>query len=534
MKRGTVDRVGDKLRARVRGSGGPAARLRTVPDVVWDQGAAWFPLHAGPALLQALGVTEITWSSAALDAAQQDAPPPAHRSDDFTPSGLNQAVSQLITRAFPAPVWVTGQLDGWSKGHRNYFDLIERKEGLAKARAKLSARIQDRHREVLEATAQEAGFSLQDGVEVRLQGRVELYVPGGSYQFNVTAVDVAFTLAKMAQTRASVLAGLRGQGLADRNLALPMPTVPLRVGVISAQRSDALADVLSTLRASGLGFRVVFHHSTMQGQNLQENMLRALRWFYANAHLIDVLCIVRGGGSRSDLAQFDTLPIGTGVCHQLVPVLVGIGHETDKCLLDDVARSLRTPTAVAMALVAQVRDYLDTLAAAGRRIAAATRTRTSAARAATEASGGRLGRAVRRGIREDRQRLARSAESLQRAARANLEHRRLALRRGATRLQAGVRAQRRTAALRIDAFSPRLRRACATLQRGQTAHLATLEARRAAADPTRVLRRGYAIVRGDDGLVRGPADAPPGAHLRIQLGEGTLRATSDGADDDEP
>jgi exodeoxyribonuclease VII large subunit len=539
MKRGTVERVGEKLRARVRGSGGPAARLRNVPDAVWDGGAAWFPLSAGPELMRALGVAEITWSPAALDAAQLDAPAfqgprEARDRDTFTPSSLNQAVGRLITEAFPAPVWVTGQLDGWSKGHRNYFDLIERKEGLAKARAKLSARIQNRHREVLEATAAEAGFALQDGLEVRLKGRVELYVPGGSYQFNVTEVDVAFTLAKFTQTRETVLATLRGQGLAQRNLALPLPPVPLRIGLISARGSDALEDVLSTLRASGYAFEVVFHHSTMQGQRLQEDIVTALRWFYSNAHRVDVLCIARGGGSRSDLAQFDTVGIGRGVCHQKIPVLVGIGHETDKCVLDDIARSMRTPTAVATALVAQVRDFLEGLAGHGRRIAGATRTRAMTANTAANAAGGRLARAVRRQVREEGRRVERVGRGLHRATYMDLGRRRSTLTASATRLQAGVRGQRRAAALRLDGFSPRLRRACAALARGEHRKTEALEARRAAADPDRILRRGYAIVRGDDGLVQAPTDAPQGTALRIRLAAGTLRATSHGANDDEP
>lgn len=547
MKRGSVELVGDRLRVRVRGGGGLAARLRTVPDAVWDGGAAYFPTPQAQALLEALGAIQVTWSADALALATPPREAPqrgqlrdkpttrqaAATGDDFTPTSLNQAVGRLLTQAFPGPVWVTGQLDGWSKGHPNYFDLIERTEGLAKARAKLSARIRHRERELLESTAAEAGFELQDGLEVRLRGRVEIYVPGGSYQFTVTDVDVAFTLAKFRETRETVLAKLRGMGLAGRNLELPVPAVPLRIGIISATGSDALEDVLSTLRASGLGFQIQFHHSTMQGQNLERDILPALRFFYRHHAEIDALCLVRGGGSRSDLAQFDNLAIARGVCHQRVPVFVGIGHEMDKCVLDDVARSFRTPTAAASALVAQVREFLATMEKTGRRLATATRGRTAGAHASVEVAHGRLRRATTQAFRLPADRLDLLSRAIARGARRDVSHRRASLAGMASRLELGVRSHRREATHKLATVGPRLRRAVDAQLRAQTARVDTLEARRSAADPARVLRRGYAIVRGPDGLVQTADAAPHGTALRIQLREGTLRATSDGTDDDD-
>jgi exodeoxyribonuclease VII large subunit len=438
----------------------------------------------------------------------------------------------MLTEAFPAPVWVTGQLDGWAKGHELFFDLIDRAEGIPVARAKIRALIPREHRSELLRAAETAGLALRDGLQVRLQGTVGLWVKGGSYQFTVTAVDANYTLAQLQENRARVLASLRTEGIEARNLALPLPTVPLRVGVISAQGSDALHDLLATLRGSGFGFRVLFHHARVQGQDLQTSMVEALRWFYRHHAELDVLCIVRGGGSRSDLAQFDSLAIARGVCHQKVPVMVGIGHESDMCVLDDVARSCRTPTAVGTALVDQVGTFLAQMGDSARRLAATTRHRTDAAHLRNDFASRRLRSAADRLTRGAQLQLEALSHALGHTASSRLRDTHVRLRRSAQRLSVAATGHLRAERRALHPLPPRLRRAALTAVRGAEGRLEILEARHRAADPAQVLKRGFAIVRAGDSVLTAPAQAPPGTPLCIELSQGTLLGVSHGEADE--
>ena len=298
--------------------------------------------------------------------------------------------------------------------------------------------------------------------------------------------------------------------------------------MISAANSDALEDVLATLRGSGLGFKVVFHPARVQGEHLQSSMVAALRWFYRNAEQVDVVCIVRGGGSRSDLAQFDALSIARGVCHQRVPVLIGIGHKTDTCVLDDIAHSFPTPTAVGAALVGQVRAYLEAVQQTARRLALATRRRTEHAQTHGELAQRRLALATRRVTRSADHSLTALTHALGHAAAGHVRRTQTIVGARAFRLAAATGGHLRAEEGRLSGSDGRLRRASQSALRQTVAQLEIQTARQRAIDPARILARGFAIVRGPDGIITSPQEAGAGTHLRIQLHRGTLRATSQG------
>src|SRR5690606_32177216 len=140
-------------------------------------------------------------------------------------------------------------------------------------------------------------------------GRVELYVPWGSYRFLIEELDVGYTLGEAARRREEIRRRLAEEGLLDRNRALPFPALPLRVGLVTSRGSDAYNDVLSTFKESGFAFRVVADGVRVQGRQTEPSVLNALDWFRAHAAELDVLLICRGGGSRTDLAWFDSEPI---------------------------------------------------------------------------------------------------------------------------------------------------------------------------------------------------------------------------------
>jgi exodeoxyribonuclease VII large subunit len=367
----------------------------------------------------------------------------------------------------------------------------------------------------------------------------------------VEELDVRYTLGEAARRREEIVRRLEAEGLADRNRGLHFPELPLRVGLVTSLGSDAHNDVLRTFQESGFAFRVAVHGARVQGRLTEPSVLNALDWFRARTGEFDVVLVCRGGGSRTDLAWFDSEPLGRAVADFPLPVVVGIGHEQDHSVLDAVGWRCKTPTAAAAYLVERVRDSMSRLEQSGRDVLelAARRLRDEAAAGAQRA-----------------QRLALAARALLGRHAAELTHRRMRVARGTRHVlqSAGRELARRAreiprgALVRVGQHAALLGRAARQVVQGARRDLAeagrrvrrvgvalgpaglrrlVLERERLDArgrrlglvDPVKVVERGYAIVRREDGAVLSdPADAPPGARLEAQLRGGRLGLRSEG------
>jgi exodeoxyribonuclease VII large subunit len=244
----------------------------------------------------------------------------------------------------------------------------------------------------------------------------------------------------------------------------------------------------------------------VQGPELRPSMRAGLQWFSARSADFDVLCILRGGGSRTDLAWFDDLELAVAVASHPLKVLVGIGHERDQSVLDVIAHSEKTPTAVASRLV-------DTVVRARRDVAAAAvRLQRSVARALARAArgladvGAVLRQAVAGRLVHERARLRTAARDLDRAAVRFLDAERQGMRLHRERCCRG-------AARQVERLAARLEQQAA---------------RHRLLDPLAVLRRGFAIVRAEDGRVL-PEIARVRGHevLLVQLRDGTVRTRAE-------
>ena len=410
------------------------------------------PAAAGGAEPPLLGLTAAPSPDRVEDASPSFAwdPEPAERSPDdtgdhdaWTIAGLNRAVADLLAGAFPQPIWIVGEISGWNKqrANRRYFgfELVDRDDAAREA-AKVSAMLWEQDREHLERRLEAAGnpFRLEDEVTVRLKVRVELFERWGLYRVRVEDIDVHWTLGEAARRREEIVRRLIEAGLAERNASLPMPVDPLRVGLITSLGSDAYNDVLRTFEESGFAFEVTAHGARVQGPSTEPSVLNALDRLRAIADRLDVVLICRGGGSRTDLAWFDTELLGRAVATFPIPVIVGIGHEQDISVLDHVARRAKTPTAAATMVVERVAaawKQVDTLCATilGRatgtirdaRVAAAERGRRLSRAAHHRLDRGRFElherqvrtvRAARGSIREAARMLRRAARALPRVA----------------------------------------------------------------------------------------------------------------------
>ena len=481
----------------------------------------------------------------------------AAESSDFTVSRLNTQVNAALSAAFQAPLWLVGEVSGFAKSaHKSIvgFELIERGEhgGVV---SQVRATLFENARQKIDNRLRAAGypFQLGDEIQIRVRGRVEVYVPWGLYRFVVDDIDPAYTLGEAARRREEIRRRLVEEGLFGRNSSLPLPLVPLRVGLVTSLDSDAYHDVLRTLQESGFAFRIVAHGARVQGRYTEPSVLNALDRLRERRDELDVVLICRGGGSQTDLAWFDSEAIARAVALFPIPVLVGIGHEKDISALDYVARCAKTPTAAAAELVAQVergageieqriQEILEQSSQIIEDEARAARERSSRLVAAAQS----LLEGESTKLEDWQRRTARSTTALLRAAASEIERwggriprvAALLLDRRSSRLKDAVRQLHRIAGRSVSSASRRLDELSASV-RPRASRRLEREIERSEErgrrlrilDPRRVLERGYAIVRMEDGVVvTAPALAPAGTKVIAELKGGTLRLRSEGSE----
>ena len=260
---------------------------------------------------------------------------------------------EFLGEAFSS-VWVVGEAQRVRPSGRGhvYFELIEkgdRDEIVGKLDAVIWKGDYLKVQRLLAASEQK----LVDGVQVRCRGSLDFYAPSGRLQRCVREVDPAFTLGLLERRRRETLAALTAAGLLEKNRGLPLAELPLSIALITSHGSAAYHDFLSGLVESGFGFRVIFFHAAMQGRESEREVVSALA---ALAGLpVDCAVLIRGGGSRTDLAAFDSRAIAEAIARAPFPVLTGLGHEIDQSIADLTAHTaFKTPTKVSEFLIERV------------------------------------------------------------------------------------------------------------------------------------------------------------------------------------
>jgi len=192
---------------------------------------------------------------------------------------------------------------------------------------------------------------LDDGTLVGLQCCLQ-YSPKFGLSLKAVDADPTFALGELELRKKEILDRLLKEGLLEPNKKLIVPILPLKIGLITSKNSAAANDFINTLRQSGFGFQVYLADTIVQGNQAEQSVLKALNAL--EKVTLELLVIIRGGGSRTELFSLDNEAIAREIAAYRYPVWTGIGHETDVSILDHVAnRYFKTPTAVAEELVAR-------------------------------------------------------------------------------------------------------------------------------------------------------------------------------------
>jgi exodeoxyribonuclease VII large subunit len=407
-------------------------------------------------------------------------------------AALLVATNDALSARFGA-VTVRGELSGLSRpasGH-SYFSLKDIDGAPALLRCAMFRR-----------AATLVDFTPADGQQVEVRGRLGIFEARGELQMVVESMQRlgAGTLYEEFLRRR---ARLQAQGLFDADRKRPLPAYPTALGVVTSLGAAALRDVLTTLQRRAPQVRVVVYPSLVQGAEAPAALAAALR-LAGQRDEVDALLLVRGGGSLEDLWAFNDERVVQAVAASPLPVVCGVGHETDITLCD-LAADLRAPTPTAAAeLAAPARD--EALQALQQRQASLRRglERTLQARAQRlDTVALRLGQPARAVLAQG-QRVQALAARLQRALQARLSR----LGDAPPQLQA------------------RLQRAGAALLQGQRLRLRSAALQLQAHDPHRVLQRGYAWVESADGRpVVSALALAPGQSVRAVWADG--RATAE-------
>ncbi len=470
----------------------------------------------------------------------------------WTISGLNQAAQRALKERFDDSVWVVGELQDFDKNRAAkyrtfFFDLVERPFAGANEIARLKAVLFEQDRRAIEKQLRESDIELRDGVAVRICGKIDLYPKNGRYQIVVKDIDPAYTAGEIELNRERVFQALKRKGIEENNLSISLPVCPLRVGLITSFESDAYNDFIHQLKQSGKGFDVVVHHANVQGVHTESSVLRALKYFEERAQDFDVVAIVRGGGSRSDLAYFDTEEIGEMVCRYPLKVICGVGHQRDTCLLDLIAKSTKTPTAAAEMLVRQVDAFTTSLQDTYRSIATISQTRLARAGQRLLRNGARLEREVTRRLNQARRQQDQLESSIGESARAKMIDARRVVDVQKVRLQTAssqltgrknheIRRMRHDLSMRrlsreLERRRNHLVRETERLTKGAKRSTETekkkidnLSEHLGLLDPRRILDRGFAMLRGESGVIASIADLRVGEGFDVIVSDGEIRA----------
>jgi exodeoxyribonuclease VII large subunit len=437
--------------------------------------------------------------------------PPTRLVPPVLPVSLFVTSARLLLERHLGLVWVAGEVSGYTRavsGHM-YFTL---KDATAQVRCVF-----------FRNKAQGLSFTMRDGLAVEVRATPSIYEARGEFQLNVDSIRVAGQGA-LYERFLRLKEKLEAAGWFADARKRPLPLYPRVVGIVTSTRAAALSDVLTTLLRRWPALSIVVYPTAVQGEAAAQEIAAAIA--AANAHAkADVLIVCRGGGSLEDLWAFNEVAVARAVFESALPIVSGVGHETDFTICDFVADvRAPTPTAAAALVVADRANVLHKLEQVARRLARNADHDLASRMQRLDLAARRLIHPAAR-LAQQQERAAALAERLARAWR---------LSRSADRNSIATLSQRMLRELRapppqhthlVRALEAWHRVGRTTLDR-RIAQVAALGQNLTHLNPHAVLERGYAIVTAESGtVVYDAAQVAPHDDVTLQFARGRAGAT---------
>lgn len=401
----------------------------------------------------------------------------------FTLLELNHMVRETIERQMDGKYWVEAELSDLHDRNHCYMELVENDPfgptPLAKARAVCWANRWTALRSKFERQTQQ---QLRPGIKVRMMVTPTFHEAYG-FAYQVSDIDPDYTLGDIVRKRMEIIRQLKEAGIFDLQRELVLPRFAQRIAIVSSAQAAGYGDFCHQIddNSYGLSFSHELFAAIMQGEQVEQSVIAALDRINARIDEFDVVVIIRGGGATTDMSGFDTLALAENVANFPLPIITGIGHDRDECILDMVSyMRVKTPTAAAAFLIDHLSEVYTALVSA-------------------------------------RERISRIAER-------HLAYEKMRLKQLADRIPTLFALTRERQTKRIDALAHRLDNA-ATQRLERERHRLQLVAQRVQAqDPIHILRRGYSITLHNGHALRSGDELADGDIIETRLEQGTLKS----------
>lgn len=401
----------------------------------------------------------------------------------FTLLELNRMVREIIERQMDGKYWVEAELSDLHDRNHCYMELVENDPfgptPLAKARAVCWANRWTALRSKFERQTQQ---QLRPGIKVRMMVTPTFHEAYG-FAYQVSDIDPDYTLGDIVRKRMEIIRQLKEAGIFDLQRELVLPRFAQRIAVISSAQAAGYGDFCHQIddNSYGLSFSHELFAAIMQGEQVEQSVIAALDRINARIDEFDVVVIIRGGGATTDMSGFDTLALAENVANFPLPIITGIGHDRDECILDMVSyMRVKTPTAAAAFLIDHLSEVYTALVSA-------------------------------------RERISRIAER-------HLAYEKMRLKQLADRIPTLFALTRERQTKRIDALAHRLDSAASQRLERERHRLQLVAQRAQAQDPIHILRRGYSITLHNGHALRSGDELADGDIIETRLEQGTLKS----------
>lgn len=404
--------------------------------------------------------------------------------ESLTLLDLQRMVRTTLESNFDMPIWISAEISELKlnrSGHC-YLNLVEKGATDGAPRAEARAVIWRSAYATIAAKFKEAtDTSLRSGIRVLVRVMVTYHEVYG-FSLQIVDIDPSYTLGEVERRRRETIARLQEDGVWEMNRELEMARPTLRIALLSSSTAAGYRDFLQELSRTPYRFSVTLFESLMQGDAAEDSVIQALDAIAEREEMFDVVAIVRGGGSTSDLALFDSYRIASHVAQFPLPIITGIGHDKDISVTDMVAHTMcKTPTAVAT-LLAELADM---------------------ELGAIESLTQQLRDSVVLRINSERMHLERSTADLTRTTSVALNG----------------------WSMRLDNAEERLHNDLRSRLTEEHRRLTSAEDIIASQSPERLLRLGFAIVRDGSGVAINIDNVTRGDNINIELSGGTIQST---------
>lgn len=294
--------------------------------------------------------------------------------EKLTLTELQLIIKDSLYLALPDFYWLVAEISEIKENYAGhcYLELVEKHADDRNVRARARAIIWNTRYRLLKSLFENVtGESLKTGIKILIRVKID-YNEIYGLSLIVSDIDPSYTVGEMAIKRQMILKRLEEEGVITMNKEHEFPFVPRRIAVISSATAAGWSDFSRHLRENhhGYVFYTALFEAVMQGAESERSITEAFDRIAENISHFDLVAIIRGGGSQSDLSWFDNYNIAYYVTQFPIPVITGIGHEKDVSVTDIVAfKALRTPTAVADFLINSVAEAEIRLTELGNRIA---------------------------------------------------------------------------------------------------------------------------------------------------------------------